>query len=197
MTVAGNNLAKGNGTTSEQSTVDGQRRKPMRIAVSASGPSIDAEIDERFGRCPYFVLADSNGSGFEAVANPNTKLGHGAGIQAARLLVERGVSVVLTGRCGPNACDTLAAGRIELVTGSSGTVRQVLEEFTSGRDTPLAVETESFPDAGERSGGSVRPPDDVTHGQRGEMGRRKGRGRAGGSRRGVSGRWRSKLPVGD
>jgi predicted Fe-Mo cluster-binding NifX family protein len=162
----------------------------MKIAVSASEPSIDAHIDERFGRCPYFVLADSDGSGFEAVENPNTNLGHGAGIQAARLLVDQGVSVVLTGRCGPKACDALAAGRIELVTGCSGTVRQVLEKFRSGVDRSSAVESESSTPAGKTSVDSVNPPDAVARGGRRGIGRRKGGGMGGGSGSGSSGGWR-------
>lgn len=27
----------------------------MRIAISATGPSLDAEVDPRFGRCQYFI----------------------------------------------------------------------------------------------------------------------------------------------
>jgi predicted Fe-Mo cluster-binding NifX family protein len=162
----------------------------MRIAVSASAPSFDAPIDERFGRCPFFLLVDSDESGFEVVENPNTNLGHGAGIQAARLLVERGVSVVLTGRCGPNACDTLAAGRIELITGSSGTVRQVLEKFTSGRDRSAAVESESSPPASETGADFVKAADDVGRGRGRGMGRRKGRGMGGGPGGSVPGGWR-------
>ncbi len=30
----------------------------MRIAISATGPTLDAEVDSRFGRCQYFTIAD-------------------------------------------------------------------------------------------------------------------------------------------
>jgi len=28
----------------------------MKIALSATAPSLDAEVDPRFGRCRYFIL---------------------------------------------------------------------------------------------------------------------------------------------
>lgn len=101
----------------------------MKIAVSSTGPSLDAPMDERFGRCPCFVIADSAGSDIDPVSNPCATQGHGAGIQAARLVAEKGVAVVLTGRCGPNASDTLAAAGVSVVIGCGGTVRDVLERY--------------------------------------------------------------------
>jgi len=103
----------------------------MRIAISATGTSLDTQMDQRFGRCPFFVITDSGGADHEYVDNPHAQLGHGAGIQAARMLIERGISVVLTGRCGPNATETLAAGNIEIVTGYGGTVRKALERYAA------------------------------------------------------------------
>ncbi len=101
----------------------------MKIAISSTGPSLDSPMDDRFGRCACFVIADSVGSDFDPVSNTCATQGHGAGIQAARLVAEKGASVVLTGRCGPNASDTLAAAGVSVVTGCGGTVREVLEKY--------------------------------------------------------------------
>ena len=30
----------------------------MRIAISATNSDLDAEVDPRFGRCQYFIIAD-------------------------------------------------------------------------------------------------------------------------------------------
>jgi len=38
----------------------------MRIAISATGPTLDAEVDPRFGRCQRFVIADTETEEFEA-----------------------------------------------------------------------------------------------------------------------------------
>jgi len=32
----------------------------MKIAISASGPDKDSSVDERFGRCPYFMIVDTD-----------------------------------------------------------------------------------------------------------------------------------------
>jgi len=32
----------------------------MKVAVSADAPSLDAQIEPRFGRAPYFVFVHSN-----------------------------------------------------------------------------------------------------------------------------------------
>jgi predicted Fe-Mo cluster-binding NifX family protein len=104
----------------------------MKIALTSMGPALDDEIDARFGRCQYFLIVDPNSLEFEAVKNPNTALGGGAGIQSAQLMGDRNVSVVLTGNCGPNAFQTFGAAGIKVITGVGGQVRQAVEGFKSG-----------------------------------------------------------------
>ncbi len=105
----------------------------MRIAVTAVQSGLDAEMDPRFGRCPFFVIVETDNLSFEAIDNEAQALGQGAGIQAARLLADRGVKYVLTGNCGPNAHQTLTAAGIGVVVGCSGTVRSAVEQFRAGR----------------------------------------------------------------
>jgi predicted Fe-Mo cluster-binding NifX family protein len=105
----------------------------MKIAVTATGPSLDGPVDPRFGRCPYFLIVETDDLGFEPAENPNVALGGGAGIQSAQLMHEKGVRFVLTGNCGPNAHQTLAAAGIEVIVGCSGRVRDVVEQFKAGR----------------------------------------------------------------
>jgi len=40
----------------------------MKIGISVTAPNLDAEVDPRFGRCPYFVIVDPETMQFEAVA---------------------------------------------------------------------------------------------------------------------------------
>ena len=86
----------------------------MKVAVSASGPDLDATIDPRFGRCAYFVIVDTDDMNFEAFDNDNIALGGGAGIQSAQFVASKGANVVLTGNCGPNAVQTLSAAGVEV-----------------------------------------------------------------------------------
>ena len=101
----------------------------MKIVVTSTGPGLDAQIDPRFGRCQYFVFVETDDLSFEVVENPNIALGGGAGIQSAQVSAEKGGAVVLTGNCGPNAYQTLAAAGVQVIVRVSGSVREVVEQF--------------------------------------------------------------------
>ncbi len=105
----------------------------MQIAVSATGPSLDAEVDPRFGRCQYFVVADPESLEFEALENTSQAASGGAGIASAQVVASKDVKAVLTGNCGPNAYQTLEAAGIQVITGVSGTVRDAIEGYKAGR----------------------------------------------------------------
>lgn len=104
----------------------------MKICISASANSLDAPVDPRFGRCPYFVIVDSETMQFEAIPNMASGVMSGAGIQAAQTIANRDVEVLITGNVGPNAFQALSAAGIKIVTGASGTVRDVIERYKRG-----------------------------------------------------------------
>jgi len=108
----------------------------MKIAVTATGPDLDAEVDPRFGRCAHFILFDTDTDEFEAVANDNMSAAGGAGIQSAQLVADKGAEVVLTGNCGPNAHRTLDAADVDVVTGVAGSVRDAVSKYKAGRFSP-------------------------------------------------------------
>jgi predicted Fe-Mo cluster-binding NifX family protein len=105
----------------------------MKICVSASSDSLDANVDPRFGRCPYFVVVDSETMEFTVVSNDSTNAAHGAGIQAAQTVANMGAKVVITGNVGPNAFNVLSATGIKIVTGVSGSIRDAVEKYKSGQ----------------------------------------------------------------
>ena len=104
----------------------------MKIAVTSIGTDLDAELDPRFGRAQNVLIVDTDSLEVEAIANPNVGAGGGAGVQTAQMVAGKGVEAVLTGNCGPNAFQTLAAAGIKVYVGLSGTVREAVESFTSG-----------------------------------------------------------------
>ena len=104
----------------------------MKICVTATADGLDAQIDPRFGRCPYFVIVDSETMEFEAIPNIASGSVSGAGIQAAQTVASKGVKVLITGNVGPNAFQALSAGGIKVVTGAFGNVREVVEKYKSG-----------------------------------------------------------------
>jgi predicted Fe-Mo cluster-binding NifX family protein len=99
----------------------------MKVAVSCEGKTLESPVDQRFGRAAWFLVVDTSSMTFDVLEN--TDASAGAGINAAKLLVDGGAQAVLTGNCGPNAERTLTAGSVKLFTGVTGTVAEALEQF--------------------------------------------------------------------
>jgi predicted Fe-Mo cluster-binding NifX family protein len=104
----------------------------MKICVTATASTLDAQIDPRFGRCSYLIIVDSETMQFEAIPNMAAGATGGAGIQAAQTIANKGVKLLITGNVGPNAFGALSAAGIEIMTGASGTVREAVEKFKRG-----------------------------------------------------------------
>jgi len=99
----------------------------MRIAITAASNEIDSEMDPRFGRAPYILIVDDEGTVIEVVDNAkNVNAMKGAGIQTAKMMADRKVDVLMTGHCGPNAFTALKAAGIRVVTEQSGSVLETL-----------------------------------------------------------------------
>jgi predicted Fe-Mo cluster-binding NifX family protein len=105
----------------------------MKVAVSCDGRTLDAPVDQRFGRAAWFLIVDTSSMTFDVLENADAS--GGAGINAAKLVVDAGAQAVLTGNCGPNAERTLTAGSVKLFTGATGTVAEALEQFKKGKLT--------------------------------------------------------------
>ncbi len=153
----------------------------MKIAVSASGPDLNSQIDPRFGRCAYFLIVETEDMSFEALDNASMSLGGGAGIGAAQSVGSKGVKAVITGNCGPNAANTLAAAGIQLYVGQSGSVKEAVARFNANQlnATSEANVVDHFGmggGAGGTGGGGGRG-----------MGGGGGRGMGGGGGRGMGG----------
>lgn len=110
----------------------GKTEAYMKIVASAAGQGLDAEIDERFGRCPYLVFVDTDTLEVESGENPGASASGGAGIVAAQSVAEKGVQSVLTGHIGPNAHKVLSQAGIQVFTDVSGKVRDAVERLKSG-----------------------------------------------------------------
>ncbi len=130
----------------------------MKVAVSSMGTDLNAQVDPRFGRCQSFIVVDTDTMEFEVIQNPNIGAAGGAGIQSGQLIASEGVTVVLTGNCGPNAFRTLSAAGIQVITGATGTIRDAVEKFKGGELKPTAQANvgEYFGASGVRQGGMGR-----------------------------------------
>ncbi|MFH1646051.1 MAG: NifB/NifX family molybdenum-iron cluster-binding protein [Candidatus Omnitrophota bacterium] len=108
----------------------------MKICITSQGDNLDSQIDARFGRCGYFVFADTESLEFEVVGNPNIDGSGGVGIKSAQYVAQKDVKAVLTGNVGPNAFQVLQAAGLDIITGVSGSVKEVIEKYKNGEFHP-------------------------------------------------------------
>ncbi|NMD42527.1 MAG: dinitrogenase iron-molybdenum cofactor biosynthesis protein [Firmicutes bacterium] len=110
----------------------------MKLAVCAQGEGLEAQVDQRFGRCPYFVIVDSESGAVEkSVPNSGMAATGGAGPQSARQLSQEGVEAVAVGHVGPNAATALQAAGISIYGGVTGTVQETWQLFREGKLTTI------------------------------------------------------------
>lgn len=157
----------------------------MKISVSATGESLDSDVDPRFGRTSGFVLFDS---GTEDVAyldnSAQQDLTQGTGIKAAQMIAKAGTEVLITGQLGPNAAQLLAKSGIKIYACTSGTVREAIQALQEDRLKELgddAVQTGPGKRGGRGMGGGGRGRG-PSQGGRGQGGGARGRGPGQGGR---------------
>ncbi len=111
-----------------------------KIAVSSEGPTLDSNMDSRFGRAAGFVVIDPETMEFEYVDNGNSQsMAQGAGLQAAENLAGAGVEMVLTGFVGPKAFQALDAVGIKVAQDLNNmTVKEAVDRYRDGRLTIAA-----------------------------------------------------------
>jgi len=104
----------------------------MKIGISATDNNLNAQVDQRFGRCRYFLIIDTKTMDFDVISNESSMATGGAGIQAAQTIAKAGVESVITGNMGPNAFQTLSAAKIKVFTGANGSIKEVIEQYKKG-----------------------------------------------------------------
>jgi predicted Fe-Mo cluster-binding NifX family protein len=156
-----------------------------KICVTSTGPTLESTIDPRFGRCAYFIIADTETFAFEAISNEAARASGGAGIRAAQTVAAQNVEAVLTGSVGPNAFPALQDSGIRILVGTTGNVKNAIESYTGGALEELA--TPGPANVGKGQGGPGRG---MGMGRGGGMGMGMGRGGGYGGRGGGRGRRR-------
>ncbi len=102
----------------------------MKIAITAEGRDPNSALASVFGRCSFFLIADTETLAFRPHVNPGLGASEGSGLLAARFVVDRGVEVVIAPKVGPLARSVLASGGLRIyVPRESGTASEALTAF--------------------------------------------------------------------
>jgi len=109
-------------------------------------------MDPRFGRAAYFVIADTDTMEPEIIENSAAASGGGAGITSGQLMVDKGVTAVITGNVGPNAMNVLKAANIEIYRGVDISVKENIEKLKKGLLEKINTTVPSHYGMGSREG---------------------------------------------
>ena len=116
----------------------------MKIAVASKGKTISSHVDDRFGRCPYFLVVDTTSMTTETIENPGQTEKNAAGIRACQMLIDEGVNAVVAKNIGHNALVTLTGAGMDVYTVASGTVSTIVEKVKRGELTAVERPTVGF-----------------------------------------------------
>lgn len=106
----------------------------MKVAISATGNHLNADVDNRFGRCPWLLLVDTDSLQCEAIQNTAADAQSGAGTSTAQLVLEKEAEVVISGQVGPNAYEVLKQGGVRIFIASKEmTAEEAVDKFKNNQ----------------------------------------------------------------
>lgn len=114
----------------------------MIVAVSAEKNDPDSPVSPYFGRSRWFVLYDTVRESRDVVENPYADSLGDAGIQSARMLIEKNVDALITDGVGRNAFKVLSAAGILLYTSTCRSGREAIGLLLEGRLSQVSAPEE-------------------------------------------------------
>ncbi len=116
----------------------------MIIVVTIEKPETTSPLSEVFGRSKYFLFNDTSEASIKIIPNPYVKELGGAGIQAARFLIENNAGVVVTKNIGVNPLRFLTSAEINVFTCQEGSALEVIQLFKEGKLNQLETRNDDF-----------------------------------------------------
>jgi predicted Fe-Mo cluster-binding NifX family protein len=112
----------------------------MKLAIPVVAANLDAALEPRFGRTPFFAICDSNGEEeTQFIENLATQEAHGAGVMAAQILIDHDVEAVASQKYGPNGSQALQqAGIACYLFGDAKSISEVVEAFSKHTLKPFS-----------------------------------------------------------
>jgi predicted Fe-Mo cluster-binding NifX family protein len=87
----------------------------MKIAITSTGNSLESKLDQRFGRCGFFIIYDNETQGIEFLPNPNRESQEGAGPASVQLVASRNVKKIISGEFGIKIKSLLDSLKIQMI----------------------------------------------------------------------------------
>ncbi|HNW69413.1 MAG TPA: NifB/NifX family molybdenum-iron cluster-binding protein [Bacteroidales bacterium] len=87
----------------------------MKVAITSTGNTFESTIDQRFGRCAYFVIYDTESKAIEFIPNPNKDAEEGAGPASVQLIASRNINKIVSGEFGIKIKPLLDSLKIQMI----------------------------------------------------------------------------------
>ena len=87
----------------------------MKVAITSTGNNLESKLDQRFGRCSYFVIYDMETKGIEFIPNPNKDAQEGAGPASVQIVASRNVQKIISGEFGIKIKSLLDSLKIQMI----------------------------------------------------------------------------------
>ncbi len=124
----------------------------MRVLITTVEPSLDSELERKFWRAKYFVIADTDTLEWTAVPNPGAPTAHAAGTRGGGasecvvrvrrgtagtrgglLAINQQIDATISGDYGPNCYVVLESAGIPMYQcGQCKTARDAVQAFRTG-----------------------------------------------------------------
>lgn len=110
------------------------RRIALRIAIpSTDDKGLESYVEEHFGRAQFYTIVEIEGSEIKSVTSlKSLYVEHSPG-DIPRFLKENNVDVVLVNRIGRRALTFFDSMGIQVFSGYSGKIRDVIKSFLSSQ----------------------------------------------------------------
>lgn len=112
----------------------------MRICIpTETNKGKQAEVNGHFGSTPFFTIYDTEKDSVEIINNANQHHSHGI-CQPMNALMGKKIDAVVCGGMGSRAIQKLNEGEIKAYRAISGTVADIVSQFTKGGLEEITVQ---------------------------------------------------------
>jgi len=110
------------------------RRIALRIAIpSTDDKGLESYVEEHFGRAQFYTIVEIEGSEIKSVTSLKSPYVEHSPGDIPRFLKENNVDVVLVNRIGRRALTFFDSMGIQVFSGYSGKIRDVIKSFLSSQ----------------------------------------------------------------
>ncbi len=106
----------------------------MKILLPSTGESLEDFVDNKFGRCEFYIIYDTVSENFDIFRNSVFDIEHSAGSSLALASINYGVDIVIVSRIGRKPFDILISANIRIYKSSEhSTIRNAITNYLLGK----------------------------------------------------------------